>query len=96
MPRQPAQILHETLELSPEERAALADSLLESLHETTGVGAMPAWREEIERRIVSIDEGTAKLVPWDDVCARLNRRSRLSTLHPALVLRPYNPFIPAA
>jgi putative addiction module component (TIGR02574 family) len=33
-----------------------------------------AWREEIERRIASIDEGTAKLVPWADVYARLKRR----------------------
>lgn len=74
MPRQAAQLLHEALELPAEERAALADSLLESLDETSDAGAEQAWREEIERRIVSIDEGTAKLVPWDDVYARLNRR----------------------
>jgi len=37
-------------------------------------GAEQAWRDEIERRIVSIDEETAKLVPWDDVYARLARR----------------------
>jgi len=35
--------------------------------------AEQAWRDEIEHRIVSIDEGTAKLVPCDDVYARLNR-----------------------
>jgi hypothetical protein len=32
------------------------------------------WSDEIERRIMPIDEGTAKLVPWDDVYARLARR----------------------
>lgn len=74
MPREAAQLLHEALELPAEDRAALADSLLESLDETIDTGAEQAWREEIERRIVSIDEGTAKLVPWDDVYARLNRR----------------------
>ncbi|MGB9144190.1 MAG: addiction module protein [Acidobacteriaceae bacterium] len=42
--------------------------------ELVNAGAELAWRDEIERRIVSIDEGSAKLVPWDDVYARLNRR----------------------
>jgi hypothetical protein len=32
------------------------------------------WREEIERRIVSIENGTAALVPWAEVYARPNRR----------------------
>jgi hypothetical protein len=32
-----------------------------------------AWRDEIERRIASIDNRAAKLVPWDDDYARLNR-----------------------
>jgi len=74
MPREAAQLLHEALELPAEERAALADSLLESLDTEVDAGAELAWRDENERRIVSIDEGSAKLVPWDDVYARLNRR----------------------
>ena len=74
MPREATQLLNEALELSPEERAALADSLLDSLDLESDAGAEQAWREEIERRIVSIDEGTARLVPWEDVHARLNRR----------------------
>jgi len=56
MPREAAQLLHEALELPPEERAVLADSLLESLDAEVDAGAEQAWREEIERRIVSIDK----------------------------------------
>jgi putative addiction module component (TIGR02574 family) len=74
MPREASQLLHEALELPPAERAALADSLLESLDADVDEGVEQAWRDEIERRIVSIDEGTAKLVPWEDVYARLRRR----------------------
>jgi putative addiction module component (TIGR02574 family) len=46
----------------------------DSLGPEVDAGAEQAWREEIERRIVSIDEGTAKLVPWEEVHARLSRR----------------------
>ena len=74
MPREAEQLLHEALALPARERAALADSLLESLDSEVDAGVESAWREEIERRIVSIDEGTAKLVPWEEIHARLNRR----------------------
>jgi len=74
MPREAAQLLQEALELSPEERAALADSLLESLDIEADANVDQPWRDEIERRIVSLDEGTAKLVPWEEVRARLSRR----------------------
>ena len=74
MPRQPSQLLHEALELPPADRAALADSLLESLDSEADADVEQTWREEIERRITSIDEGTAKLVPWEEVRARLHRR----------------------
>ena len=41
--------------------------------------AEQAWRKEIEPRIDSIDNGTAKLVPWDEVNARLIRRIQQRT-----------------
>jgi putative addiction module component (TIGR02574 family) len=49
--------------LPPEARAALADSLLDSLDAEVDVDTEQAWREEIERRAVSLDQGTANLVP---------------------------------
>ncbi len=74
MPREAAQLLHEALESPGEERAALADSLLGSLDSDVDAETERAWREENERRTASIDTGTTKLVPWDNVYARLNER----------------------
>ena len=74
MPREAAQLLNEALELPAEARAALADSLLDSLDTAEDTDVDQAWRVEIERRIVFLDEKSAKLVPWEDVHARLNRR----------------------
>lgn len=67
MPREAAQLLHEALELPPEARAALADSLLDSLDAEVDADTEQAWREEIERRAISLDKGTANLVPWEEV-----------------------------
>jgi putative addiction module component (TIGR02574 family) len=76
MPREAAQLLHEALELPPEQRAALADSLLGSLDSDVDPDAEQAWRDEIERRVASVDDGSANLVPWSDVYARLHRGVR--------------------
>jgi len=74
MPREAAQLLHEALELPPEQRAALADSLLGSLDTNVDADAEQAWREEIEQRVSSIEDGSASLVPWEEVKARIARR----------------------
>ena len=60
MPREAAQLLHEALELPADARAALADFLLDSLDTAEDADVEQAWRHEIERRIVSLDEGSAK------------------------------------
>jgi hypothetical protein len=57
-------ILRIAMELSPEARAALAGSLLESLDETIDEGAEAAWELEVARRTQELDSATAKLVPW--------------------------------
>ncbi len=44
------QILREALKLPPEGRAALAGSLLESLHEAIDEDAEDAWAMEIAKR----------------------------------------------
>ncbi|HEX4037832.1 MAG TPA: addiction module protein [Acidobacteriaceae bacterium] len=74
MPREAAQLLHEALELPAEARAALADSLLDSLDKDVDADTEQAWREEIERRAISLDEGTANLVSWEEVQSRLIRQ----------------------
>lgn len=74
MPRAAAEILHEALSLPPEARAALADSLLGSLENDIDPDAEQAWREEIERRVIALEEGRARLVPWVEVRGRLMSR----------------------
>ena len=76
MPREAAEILNEALALPPEQRAALADSLLNSLDTEVDGDVEQAWQEEIERRIESVRNGTATLVPWEEVQARLLSRLR--------------------
>lgn len=57
-------LLEEALRLTPEERAALAGTLIESLDEEVDEGAEAAWADEIEKRIREIDSGQVKTVPW--------------------------------
>jgi putative addiction module component (TIGR02574 family) len=74
MPREAAQILREALELPSEARAALADSLLDSLEGAVDPDAEQAWRDEIEQRVASLESGSVSPVAWEDVQARIARR----------------------
>ena len=57
----------ELLDLEPAERAEVAEDALRSL-EATGYGELsPAWEEEIQRRLRAVTDGTAELIPGDDV-----------------------------
>jgi putative addiction module component (TIGR02574 family) len=68
-------ILKKALALPPEARAAIADSLLESLdafpHDE---GVEEAWSKEIKRRIDDIDSGKVQLIPYEEVRRRLIER----------------------
>jgi putative addiction module component (TIGR02574 family) len=66
-----ADLLRDALALPTEARAALIDSLLESLDvdaDDVGVdgNAQEAWRDEIQRRIQQIDTETVRMIPWDE------------------------------
>jgi len=71
MRTEPADLLRDALSLPAEARAALIDSLLESLDvdaddvEVDG-NAQEAWRDEIHRRLQQIDTETVRMIPWDD------------------------------
>jgi putative addiction module component (TIGR02574 family) len=71
MPRDAAEILKDALALPPEARAALIGPLVDSLDTEVDEDAEAAWREEIRRRLLEIDSGTTKLVPWDEARHRL-------------------------
>lgn len=62
----PSKLLKEALKLSPEARAALASSLLESLDEAVDEGAEAAWAEEIGKRIRKLDSGAVTPIPWSE------------------------------
>ncbi len=61
-----SELLKRALALSPDERAALANTLLESL-EDTDTSVQQAWDEEVARRMKDLDAGKAVTVPWEEL-----------------------------
>ena len=58
----------QALKLPPEERAQLADRLVDSLFKDQNIE--DAWSAEVERRIEEVESGRAKLIPAADSIAR--------------------------
>jgi putative addiction module component (TIGR02574 family) len=71
MSRDPAKILKEALALPPEVRAALVDSLLETLDTEVDKGAEEAWQREILRRLSELDSNAVSTIPWAEARSRL-------------------------
>ena len=74
-----AEILKAALELPDEERGLLVEELAATLlHSGFASEEIElAWMQEIERRSQEIDAGTAELVDWSEVQARIvQRRAR--------------------
>lgn len=69
------QIEEQARALSAEERAKLAESMLESLH-TPVSDVEAAWEEEIERRVAAFDRGEIPSYSAEDVFAEARRLSR--------------------
>jgi putative addiction module component (TIGR02574 family) len=69
------ELFRQASELDEHDRATLAGLLLESLEHEVDEDAESAWEEEIERRLAELDAGSVKLVPWDEVKAKLMRRT---------------------
>ena len=59
--------------LSPEDRARLAEELLASLEESPSAEVDAAWDAEIQRRIAEVEAGAARLVPAEEVFARVRQ-----------------------
>ena len=57
--------------LAPEDRARLAEELLASLEGDVDPEFEAAWDAELRRRVAEIDSGAVKLVPADEVFARV-------------------------
>ncbi len=73
MTKDATELLKDALSLPAEARAALADSLLESLDAELDEDA---WRKEIEQRLEQIDRGVVQSVRWEDAQHRLWARLR--------------------
>lgn len=58
--------------LPPEERIRLAEELLSSVQESDEE-IEAAWAEEIGRRLEEVENGTAKLIPAEEVFAEIRR-----------------------
>jgi len=71
MNRDAAEILREALALPTDTRAALVDSLLDSLDSTVDPDAKELWEREILRRAKELDSGDRKTVPWVELRSRL-------------------------
>jgi len=62
------------LKLPPAARAALADSLIDSLDTEVDDDAEEAWRSEIALRVRDLDSGAVRTIAWDEVRRRLGTR----------------------
>lgn len=59
-------LLQEALKLPPEERAALAGTLIDSLDTDVDPDIEAAWAAEFARRAQEIDSGKVKCIPWPE------------------------------
>lgn len=69
------QIEEQARSLNAEDRAQLAESMLESLH-TPVSEVEAAWAKEIDRRVAAFDRGEIPSYPAEDVFADARRLSR--------------------
>ena len=70
------EVFDAALALPEDDRAKLAEKLVESLDGDVSADAEDAWAAEIERRLAKIDAGQAKLLSMEDAVARLHRAAR--------------------
>lgn len=62
--------------LTVEERAQLAQELLESVERESDPDVQAAWEAEIAERITRYERGEAKLIPAEEVFAAARRLTR--------------------
>jgi putative addiction module component (TIGR02574 family) len=68
------QLLAQALDLPPEQRGDLAARLIESLDppgDDDPAEVEAAWAAEVERRMATIEDGTAVLVPGPEALAQI-------------------------
>jgi putative addiction module component (TIGR02574 family) len=76
MPVSPSDLEEQAKSLSPDDRARLAEVLLESLREKQLSEIEQAWNREIEQRVAPYDRGELQTFPAEDVFAEARRNTR--------------------
>jgi len=76
MPDLVAELSERAKVLPPEDRARLAEALLASLEESPSPEVDVAWDAEIKKRIAEVEAGTARLVPAEELFARVRHSLR--------------------
>ena len=74
MPALAEKIYNEALDLPTDDRLTLLDKLLHTSNLSTQTEVDQAWVTEAARRDQQIDNGTATLIPGDEVFAKINAR----------------------
>ena len=65
-------VLLEALRLPPEERAAIAGELIQSLDTEVDADVEAAWSAEIRARLDQVDAGLAQTVGWSEARRRIH------------------------
>jgi putative addiction module component (TIGR02574 family) len=65
------EILDRALAMPEDDRAAIAERLLVSLDAKPDHNVEEAWQQEIQRRLLDIDQGNIACVPWEEVRRRM-------------------------
>jgi putative addiction module component (TIGR02574 family) len=71
-----AEIEQQARTLAPDERARLADFLLESLHEPSLSEIETEWEREIMIRVAAFDRGESQTYPAEEVFAEARRMAQ--------------------
>jgi len=74
MPTTNDRVIDEALSLPSNDRLSLVEKLLTSLNLPIDEEINRLWAEEAERRVSQIDEGKAKLVPGEEVFAKIRAK----------------------
>lgn len=70
------ELMDQALSLPRTDRGYLARKLIESLDEEPEEKLSPEWRAELDRRLQSVKDGTAKTTPHDQVMAEAREQLR--------------------
>lgn len=71
-----AEVEQQASSLLPDERARLAEILLESLHNGSVAEVENQWQHEIAQRVALFERGEAELFPAEEVFAEAKRITR--------------------